>query len=56
MDQKFTNNTYIMYLLLSAFIVFQLSNITIGIIKFTKNIYHIDIPSNPPITVPNILN
>lgn len=56
MDQKLTNSTYIMYLLLSALIVFQLSNMTIGIIKFTKNIYHIDIPSNPPITVPSKLN
>ena len=56
MDKKFTKNTNIKNFLRSAFIVFQLSYITIGIIKFTKNINHNDIPSYPPNIFPYIVN
>jgi len=57
MDQKFTNNTSIKnFLRFAPIIVFQLSKITIGIIKFTKKINHIEIPSIPPINKPKTSN
>jgi hypothetical protein len=54
MDQNCTPNTKIKNLFLLVFIVFQLSNITIGIILLTKKINQIDIPSKPPKILPKI--